>query len=149
MTKLLDNRDEPAASPDTLAAGRLVGSETPPLPAAVHSRADNVFDVLAQRASERSHAELWMTALGGSVNATFVWWQHPSLHWLGAGFMSVAAYGIWGLANHAISARGSRPRDLGTGALVIVRRLAVPAGVVSALFALGSFMAGALGGWIH
>src|SRR5689334_14090486 len=69
---------------------------------------DNVFSVLAQRASQRSSAELWTTAIAGSVNAVFVLAQHPGLRWLGSGFAAVAAYGIWGLANRAIVTQSTR-----------------------------------------
>lgn len=113
---------------------------------------DTVFAVLAQRASERSPAELWTTALGGSVNAVFIWWQHPHLHWLGAGCMAVAAYGLWGLADRAIRTLGTSRETAGGLKLNFLRGLrgiAAPAGVISALIAAGSFMAAALGGWIH
>src|SRR5205085_2399530 len=112
---------------------------------------DNLFRVLAQRASERSPAELWTTAIGGSVNATFIWFQHPSLHWLGAGFTAVAAYGLWGLADHAISMRNAteEPGKSEVRFLRGLRDAVVPIGVLSAIVALGSFMAAALGGWNH
>lgn len=112
---------------------------------------DNVFVVLARRAHSRDGIDLWMTALGGSVNATLVWLQYPKLHWLAAGFVAVAAYGVWGLADRAITSRPPREtliavkRDL----LIGIRGLAVPAGVVAAILAVGGFMAAALGGWNH
>jgi len=112
---------------------------------------DNVFVVLARQAHSRDGTELWMTALGGSVNATLVWLQHPKLHWLAAGFVAVAAYGIWGLADRAIASRP--PRDLFLAVkrdlLIGIRGLAVPAGVLAAILAVGGFMAAALGGWNH
>jgi len=113
--------------------------------------ADTVFGVLAQRASERSPAELWTTALGGSVNAVFIWSQHPHLHWLGAGFTAAAAYGIWGLADRAIRIRGAAEKANGLKLDLLrgLRGIAVPVGVAAAVFAAGSFMAAALGGWIH
>jgi hypothetical protein len=110
---------------------------------------DTVFAVLAQRASERRPAELWGTAVAGVVNAVFVFTQHPALHWLGAGFATAAAYGVWGLANRAIVMHGTRPSRVTLDLLRGLRGMMVPIGVVSALAAVGSFMAVALGGWIH
>ena len=124
----------------------LAANEPPEVPLQI---SDNVFGVLAQRAAERSPAELWTTAIGGSVNAACVWWQHPALHWLGAGFTAVAAYGIWGLANRAIVMRDTKERGLKRDLLVGVRGMMVPIGVISAIAAVGSFMAAALGGWNH
>jgi GNAT superfamily N-acetyltransferase len=110
----------------------------------------NVFSILAQRAGSRSSAELWTTTLGGSVNAGFIWMQHPSLHWLGAGCAAVAAYGIWGLADRAIETRpAEREYGVGFALLRATRALAVPVGIVAAISAVGIFMAVALGGWIH
>ena len=111
--------------------------------------ADTVFAVLAQRASERSSAELWTTAVVGSINATFVLVQHPNLHWLGAGFAAAAAYGIWGLANRAIVTQNTRLTPLKRDLLRGLRGAMVPIGVVSVIAAVGSFMAVSLGGWIH
>jgi hypothetical protein len=110
---------------------------------------DNVFAVLAQRASERRPAELWGTAVAGTVNAVFVFTQHPALHWLGAGFAAAAAYGIWGLTNRAIVTPRTRLSNVQLDLLRGVRGMMVPIGVISALAAVGSFMAVALGGWIH
>ena len=112
-------------------------------------RDETVFVVLAQRASERSPAELWTTAVGGSVSAAFVLIQHPRLHWLGPGFLTVASYGIWGLANRAIVTRSTRLTPLKRDLLRGLRGAMVPIGVVSAIAAVGSFMAVSLGGWIH
>jgi hypothetical protein len=121
-------------------------------PSAVASASSdaNVFSILAQRASSRSAAELWTTTLGGSVNAAFIWMQHPSLHWLGAGCAAIAAYGIWGLADRAIETRPpERGYDVGFALLRAMRAIAVPIGLVAAVAATGMFMAAALGGWIH
>ena len=110
----------------------------------------NVFSILAQRAASRSTAELWTTTLGGSINAAFIWMQHPSLHWLGAGCAAVAAYGIWGLADRAIETRpAEREYGVGFALLRATRALSIPAGIVAAVAAVGIFMAAALGGWIH
>ena len=110
---------------------------------------DNVFAVLAQRASERSPAELWTTAVVGSVNAAFVLIQHPRLHWLGAGFLTFASYGIWGLANRAIVTQDTQLTGVKMDLLRGLRGMMLPIGVISAIAAVGSFMAAALGGWIH
>ena len=110
---------------------------------------DNVFAVLAQRASERSPAELWTTAIVGSVNAVFVLTQHPQLHWLGAGCAAAAAYGIWGLANRAIVTQSTQTSRVKLDLLRGLRGMMIPIGVVSAIAAVGSFMAVALGGWNH
>ena len=119
-------------------------------PSALVDANASVFSILAQRASSRSSAELWTTTLGGSLNATFIWMQHPSLHWLSAGCAAVAAYGIWGLADRAIETRPvERGHRIGFALLRTTRALAVPVGIVAAIAAMGSFMAVALGGWIH
>lgn len=110
---------------------------------------DNVFAVLAQRASERSRVELWTTALGGTINAVVVFAQHPRLHWLGAGFVAAAAYGTWGLANRAIVTRSTQLARTKMDLLRGLRGMMIPIGVVSAIAAVGSFMAVALGGWNH
>lgn len=119
------------------------------LPAAESQISDNLFAVLAQRASERSPAELWTTAVAGTVNAAFVFARHPNLHWLGAGFAAAAAYGIWGLTNRAIVTQSTRMTTMRRDLLRGLRGMMVPIGVVSAIAAVGSFMAVALGGWIH
>jgi hypothetical protein len=119
------------------------------LPAAHSQISDNVFAVLARRASERSPAELWTTAIVGSVNAVFVLVQHPRLHWLGAGFAAAASYGIWGLANRAIVTQSTRLARVTLDLLRGLRGIMIPIGVVSAIAAVGSFMAVALGGWNH
>ncbi len=110
----------------------------------------SVFSILAQRASSRTSAELWTTTLGGSINATFIWMQHPSLHWLAAGCAAVASYGIWGLADRAIETRSTeRGYGVGFALLRTTRALAIPVGIVAAIAAMGIFMGAALGGWIH
>jgi hypothetical protein len=115
-----------------------------------HSKtSDNVFAVLAQRASERRPAELWGTAIAGAVNAVFILTQHPRLHWLGAGFAAAAAYGIWGLSNRAIVTQGTRVSGVKLDLLRGLRGMMIPIGVISAIAAVGSFMGVALGGWIH
>ena len=138
MTKLVNERDTHLSSDRSPTSG-----STP--------QSDNVFSVLAQQAAARTPAELWMTTAGGSINAALIWWQYPGIWWLGAGFCAVAAYGVWGLADHEISdhvpqmQQKTRKTDLIVGA----RGLAVPIGVVSAILAVGGFMAAALGGWNH
>ena len=112
---------------------------------------DNVFTVLAQQAAGRTRAELWTTTVGGSINSILVWWQYPSIWWLGAGFLAVAAYGVWGLADHAITERlsESRHHSIKSDLIAAAHKLAVPVGVVSAILAVGGFMGAALGGWNH
>jgi hypothetical protein len=110
---------------------------------------ENLFAVLAERASGRSSAELWTTAIGGSTNAIFILTQHPRLHWLGAGFIAAASYGVWGLANRAIVTQRTHLSDTTLDLLRGVRGIMIPIGVVSAIAAAGSFMAVALSGWIH
>jgi hypothetical protein len=137
MTDLIENSDDQITmSVDTQPAA---------------TDADNVFVVLARQAHTRNGTELWTTALGGSVNATFIWLQHPKLFWLAAGFAAVAMYGIWGLADRAIGSDPPRKlvRAVTRDLLIAVRGLAVPAGVLAAIVAVGGFMAAALGGWNH
>jgi hypothetical protein len=138
MTRPVDERDAqlPAESSPTLVST---------------AQTDNVFSVLAQQAAGRTRAELWMTTVGGSINATLIWWQYPGIWWLGAGFCAVAAYGLWGLADHAMNERmpGIQQSTLKNDLIVGARGLAVPLGVVSAILAVGGFMGAALGGWNH
>ena len=94
--------------------------------------------------------ELWTTAVGGTANAAFIWWQFPALHWVAAGFAAVAAYGIGGLSERLLAARAS---DQHAGwrdrALVAVRGIALAGGLAAAAGAVLGFMAAALGGWQH
>jgi hypothetical protein len=138
MTKILDDPATPIATHSSSVSGSVPSG-------------DNVFDVLAQRASERSPAELWTGAVGGFVSAAFILSQHPRLHWLGAGFAAVAAYGVWGLADRALEGRRADGRAgvITDAVLSSLRFVAVPAGIVSAILAMGSFMAAAFAGWIH
>jgi hypothetical protein len=111
----------------------------------------NVFDVLSEQARTRTTSQLWTTAVGGSVSAGLLWWQHPSLSWLAAGFAATAAYGVWGLLDRAAEmAMDGAGSDQGTTArLTGLRHLVALAGVGAALWAVLGFMAAALGNWNH
>jgi hypothetical protein len=101
---------------------------------------ENVFTVLAARARSRSRAGLWTTTIGGLLNAGLIFWQYPSLSWLAASSVAVAAYGAWGLIDRTIVTRPDRldagvPEDLlpDMRALVVVMGTGA-AGVAAALF---------------
>lgn len=112
---------------------------------------ESLFALLARHARERSPTELWTTAVGGVVNAAFIWWRFPALHWLAAGFAAVAAYGIGGLSERLLASVIAEPRpSRWRGAvLVFVRSVAVAGGLSAAALAVLGFMAAALGGWNH
>jgi hypothetical protein len=112
---------------------------------------ENVFQVLAQQARTRTTQELRVTTLGGLINAGLLWWQHPGLSWLAAGFAATAAYGLWGLLDRETQARTKvAERDRGkTEQLTGLRDLATLLGVGAALWALFGFMAATLGNWHH
>jgi hypothetical protein len=118
----------------------------------VHSEQDEtLFAVLARQARGRSSAELWMTAVGGAVNATLLALLVPGLSWLATAFLCVAAYGAWGLADRSAS-------DIMPGAAHeqdrlrhrrVLRGVFASVGVASAVWTMLAFMASALSGWNH
>jgi hypothetical protein len=133
-----DPRDSSAPGEDSPALAVV------PLDVIDDRRDDDVHAVLAAQARGRAASELWTTAVGGAMNASILWWQFPSLRWLAAGFIAVAAYGIWGLADRDTGQRR------GTAALLaIIRGVAVGVGWIAAIGAVIAFMAAALGGWQH
>lgn len=109
----------------------------------------NVFTILAQQARRNTPGQLATTALGGVINAAFLM-QRTNLWWLAAAYCAVSAYGAWGLLDRLY------PRLLGAdGTLTprsrsidVARGLAVSAGLLATLAAIGGFMGAALGGWI-
>jgi hypothetical protein len=108
-----------------------------------------LFDTLAEHARARMSWQLGATAVGGAINAAF-FFQHSRL-WLGAAFVAMSAYGIWGLADRLLAQRQARTRaeDVGTRALTVMRNVAGAAGLLAVLTTAGTFMAAALGGWNH
>jgi len=108
---------------------------------------ESVNSVIADRARTRSVAELWTTAIGGGVNAVFLWLQFPSLHWLAAGCAAVAAYGLWGLADRAISVVKLRnyERRGAVGLLKTARNVAAAGGWIAALGAAAELMTALVG----
>ena len=110
---------------------------------------ENVFTVLAAQARSRSRAGLWTTAIGGVINAGLVFWQYPSLSWLAAGCIAVAAYGGWGLIDRAIAAQFERPGEanIPEDSLPEMRALVAAVGTGAALVAVVTFLMKALGGW--
>jgi uncharacterized membrane protein len=104
-------------------------------------------DAISAQARERGTSELWTTAIGGGVNALLLWTRFASLHWLAAGFTAVAAYGAWGLLDRRMSIlelENTQP----TGArrfLTFACGIAAVVGCAGAVYALGSFLAAALG----
>ena len=111
---------------------------------------ESLFVILARHARERSPMELWTTAVGGVVNAGFVWWQFPALRWVAAGFAAVAAYGIGGLSERLLAASASdHSASWRNKALVVLRSVALAGGMTAAAGAVLGFMAAALRGWQH
>jgi len=111
---------------------------------------ESLLVTLARNARERSPMELWTTAVGGAVNAAFIWWRFPALNWLAAGFGAVAAYGIGGLCERLLAARTSDEASRWRKPLLVtVRTIAVAGGLGAAAFAVLVFMAAALKGWQH
>jgi hypothetical protein len=112
---------------------------------------ENVFQVLANNARNRTLGELRTTAVGCGINAAFIWWRYPSFSWLAAGFAACAAYAVWGLLDrslldaeeHGFVARGRAEL------LLKAQRVVAAAGSGAAFWALFRFMAAALGGWQH
>jgi hypothetical protein len=112
---------------------------------------ENVFTVLAAQARTRSRAGLWTTTVGGVLNAGLVFWQYPSLSWLAAGCVAVAAYGSWGLIDRAIEGRAEQSRgvDVPADSLPDMRALCAFIGVGATLVAAVRFMMWALGAWFR
>lgn len=115
------------------------------------TRSENVFQVLADRARDRSSGELGGTAIACGVNALFIWWRYPGISWLASGLTACAAYAIWGLLDRLSSeseARSFFGRSR-AGLLRDVQPIVAILGTGAALWALGGFMAAALRGWQH
>lgn len=112
---------------------------------------ENVFQVLAHNAGDRTLGQLSTTAIGCGANAAFIWLRYPSLSWLAAGFAACSAYGIWGLLDRAL-VDAERRGFFGRGRVELLRRtqrVVMTAGTGVALWALFRFMASALAGWQH
>ncbi|MGI9076501.1 MAG: hypothetical protein ACR2G6_04095 [Gemmatimonadaceae bacterium] len=105
-----------------------------------------VFSVLAAHARESSLAALGATVLVGTGGAITIASTEPALWWLAAGFVTLAAYGGWGLADRALG-RGK----VGWQRLPLraVRAVAVVLGCTAAPAVLLGLMRWALGGWFH
>ena len=118
-------------------------------PAVVES--ETVFTVLAAQARSRSRAGLWTTVVGGVLNAGLIFWQYPSLSWLAAGCVAVAAYGSWGLVDRAIEARSERSSnvDVLQSSLPEMRSLFAVVGTGAALVTAVGFMKWVLGAWFR
>jgi hypothetical protein len=112
---------------------------------------ENVFTVLAAQARTRSRAGLWTTTVGGALNAGLIFWQYPSLSWLAAGCVAVAAYGSWGLIDRAIEAQLEQLRGLEVppDSLPDLRSLCAFVGTGATLVAAVRFMMWALGAWFR
>ncbi len=105
-----------------------------------------VFSVLAAHARRTRLAHLGAAALLGTVAAIMITSANPAVWWLAAGFVSLAAYGGWGLADSSI-ARG-KVGWLRT-ALRALRATALALGCIAALAVVLGLMRSALSGWIH
>jgi len=107
------------------------------------------FDTFVEQARGRTRSQLVATAIGAAISA-FFFFQHSSV-WLGAAFVSVSAYGCWGIADRWLTNRedGAPPRRFTFDTLIALRRIAGMTGVVAAFVSAATFMAAALGGWIH
>jgi hypothetical protein len=122
--------------------------EKTPLVPAVDEDGETLHSVLATQARSHGPAELWMTAVGGGMNAILVWAQFPALHWLASGFAAVTAYGAWGLLDRATSFlrfKESHRQD----EVAFLRTLSVLVGIVgwaAALYAVVSLLTALEGG---
>jgi hypothetical protein len=111
---------------------------------------ENLFAVLAANARSRSMGQLVSTLIGSGWAAGAIWWQHPRLSWLGSALLVVALYATWGILDRMDPTR-SDPTETGvadSGLARGLRDLAAVAGVVSAIWTVGAFMASALGHWV-
>ncbi|MBA3558000.1 MAG: hypothetical protein H0W30_05310 [Gemmatimonadaceae bacterium] len=105
-----------------------------------------VFSVLAAHARGTPSGPLAAATLFGVLDAIMIGRAHPALWWLAAGFVSLAAYGGWGLADRALaSGKVGRRRT----ALSALRATAIALGCAAALAVVLGLMRSALGGWIH
>jgi hypothetical protein len=117
-------------------------AEKTPLVPAAHDEEETLHSVLATQARSHGPAELWMTAVGGGMNAILLWSQFPALHWLASGFTAVTAYGAWGLLDRATSAlrmKTSYRQD----EVTFLRALSILVGIAgwaAALFAVVSLL---------
>ncbi len=132
---------------DHLSSPDFLGGDSEP----VAPLEENVFQVLADQARTRTTQELRATTLGGLISAGLLWWQHPALSWLAAGFAATAAYGVWGLLDRAARAPSKAgARDRGTTAqLTGLRDLTALLGTGAALWTLFGFMAAAFSNMHH
>ena len=55
-------------------------AEKTPLVPVAHEDEETLHSVLATQARSHGPAELWMTAVGGGMNAILLWSQFPALH---------------------------------------------------------------------
>jgi hypothetical protein len=111
---------------------------------------ENLFAVLAANARGRSMAQLATTLIGSGWAAGAIWWQHPPLSWLGSALLSVALYATWGILDRMDPSRSdASATGVADAALVRgLRDLTAGAGVVAAIWTVGSFMHFALGHWV-
>ncbi|HEX4683812.1 MAG TPA: hypothetical protein VH277_13930 [Gemmatimonadaceae bacterium] len=103
---------------------------------------ETLHRVLATQARSHGPAELWMTAVGGGMNAILLWAQFPALHWLASGFAAVTAYGAWGLLDRATSMLRMK-RAHREDEVTFLRTLSVLVGIAgwaAALFAVVSLL---------
>lgn len=100
--------------------------------------------VLAEQVRSRGSSELWMSAVGGSVNAILVATQFPSLRWLAGAFTAAAAYGTWGLIDRWISRRELLRRNHTTIARAAMVAVGA-AGWMAALYAAAGLFTAAVG----
>lgn len=108
--------------------------------------AENIHSVLATQARDRSRVELWAGTLVGATNALLIWTRFPSMHWLAAGFAATVGYGLWGLADRALSDSLGTPEKGGVSRILMksARVVAGVSGWGAALFAVFSFLTAGL-----
>lgn len=115
----------------------------PQMPVPDADEEETINRVLSTQARSRSPSELWMTAIGGTMNSILIWSQFPRLHWLASGFTAVAAYGAWGLLDRMLA------RDYSREEKRFLKSACILVGVVgwaAALFAVASFITALEGG---
>ncbi|HXT15704.1 MAG TPA: hypothetical protein VN706_08745 [Gemmatimonadaceae bacterium] len=138
-------KDLPPVAPPSVdaAAGTSAGTSVGTSP-----DEEGVNAVLAEQARTRGPSELWMTTMGGGVNAVLLWSQFPGLYWLAGAFTAMTAYGVWGLLDRSMSVLKLRNADTRAEFtfLKIMSTLAAVSGWAAALFAVASLLTTLVGG---
>ena len=121
---------------------------TAPRPAV--STEETVFSLLADRARGHSIGHLVLAAAVGVIDAVALVWSHPAAWALAALCAAAGAYGLWGLADRALTVRveGGRQDSLLTSLIRVIREVTALVGFGAAIAAGAGLFGAALGTWI-